>query len=77
MLRKILVSAAALIIVAVIIAFAIGPAYLEKGFNRVIDHEAYDISDEARAMMLATLIQPLASSSATKQYSKTPSPIPP
>ena len=50
MLRKILIVAATLIIVAVIIVFAFGPGYLEKGINRVIDHEAYEISDEARAL---------------------------
>ena len=50
MLRKILIAAATLIIVAVIIAFAFGPGYLEKGINRVIDHEAYEISEEARAL---------------------------
>jgi microsomal dipeptidase-like Zn-dependent dipeptidase len=50
MLRKILIAAATLIIVAVIIVFGFGPGYLEKGINRVIDHEAYEISDEARAL---------------------------
>ncbi len=50
MLRKALVSLAALIIVAIIVAFVIGPGYLEKGINRVIEHDAYVISDEARAL---------------------------
>ena len=50
MLRKTLIVAATLIVVAVIIAFAFGPGYLEKGINRVIDHEAYEISEEARAL---------------------------
>ena len=50
MLRKILIVAATLIIVAVIIAFAFGPGYFEKGINRVIDHEAYEISEKARAL---------------------------
>ncbi len=50
MLRKTLIAIAVLIIVAIIIAFAFGPGYLEKGLNRVIDHEAYEISDEARAL---------------------------
>jgi len=49
-IRKILIAAAALITVAVLIAFTFGPAYLEKGINRVIDHEPYQISDEARAL---------------------------
>ena len=50
MLRKILVSAVTLIIVALLIAFVIGPGYLEKGLNKVIEHEAYVISDEAGAL---------------------------
>ena len=50
MIKKILISLAALIIVAIIIAFGFGPGYLEKGINRVIEHEAYEISDEARAL---------------------------
>ena len=50
MLRKILIAAATLLIVAVIVVFAFGPGHLEKGFNRVIVHEAWDISDEARAL---------------------------
>jgi len=50
MLRKILIVAVTLIIAAVIIAFAFGPGYLEKGINRVIDHEAYEISEKARAL---------------------------
>jgi len=55
MLRKILVSLVSLVIVALLVAFGIGPGYLEKGLNRVIEHEAYVISDEARALH-ATLI---------------------
>jgi len=50
MLRKILVSAAALVIVALVVAFAIGPGYLERGINQVIEHDPYEISDEARAL---------------------------
>ena len=55
MLRKILVSMVSLIIVALLVAFGIGPGYLEKGLNRVIEHETYVISDEARALH-ATLV---------------------
>ena len=55
MLRKILVSLVSLVIVALLVAFGIGPGYLEKGLNRVIEHEAYVISDEARTLH-ATLI---------------------
>ena len=50
MLRKILIAIVTLIIVAAIVAFGFGPGYLEKGLNRVIDHEAYEISDEARKL---------------------------
>jgi len=50
MLKKILIAVVTLIIVAVLVAFAFGPAYLEKGINRVIDHEAYEISEEARTL---------------------------
>ncbi len=49
MLKKVLIALAVLVIVAAIVAFAIGPGYLEKGINRVIEHDAYEISDEARA----------------------------
>ncbi len=50
MLRKILIAVVTLIIVVVIVVFGFGPGYLEKGLNRVIDHEAYKISDEARTL---------------------------
>lgn len=50
MLKKILISVTVLVIVAAIVAFTIGPGYLEKGINRVIEHDAYEISDEARAL---------------------------
>ncbi len=40
-------------------------------------NRAAPITPPARAMMLATLIQPRASSSAIRQYSNTPSPRPP
>ncbi len=50
MLRKTLLSAGSLIIVAIIVVFGFGPGYLEKGINQVIEHDAYVISDEARAL---------------------------
>jgi len=50
MLRKILLSAGSLIVVVVIVVFGFGPGYLEKGINQVIEHDAYVISDEARAL---------------------------
>lgn len=50
MLKKILIAAAALITLVALIAFTFGPAYLEKGINRVIEHDPYIISDEASAL---------------------------
>jgi len=50
MLRKIFVSTVALIVVAIVVVFMFGPGYLEKGINRVIEHDAYVISDEAREL---------------------------
>ncbi len=50
MLRKILIAVVTLIIVAAIVAFGFGPGYLEKGLNQVIEHEVYEISDEARTL---------------------------
>ena len=61
MLKKIFIAATVLIIVAVIIGFAIGPGYLEKMTNRVIDHEPYEISDEARALHSSLLAADLHS----------------
>jgi membrane dipeptidase len=48
MLRKIFLYAGSLIVVAAIVAFGFGPGYLEKGINLVVEHEPYQISDEAR-----------------------------
>ena len=50
MLRKILYYAGSLIIVAAIVFFGFGPAYLEKNFNKVTEHEPYVISEEARKL---------------------------
>ena len=50
MLKKILLAIALLIVIAGLIAFTIGPGYLEKGINRVIEHDPYPISDEARTL---------------------------
>jgi microsomal dipeptidase-like Zn-dependent dipeptidase len=50
MFKKILIALVALIFTAAIVVFGFGPGYLEKGLNRVIEHEAYEISDEARAL---------------------------
>jgi membrane dipeptidase len=50
MLKKILYYAGGLIVVAAIVGFGFGPAYLEKRFNKVIKHEPYEISEEARTL---------------------------
>ena len=50
MLKKAVLSVVLLIVIAAIIAFTIGPGYLERGINRVIEHEPYPISDEARTL---------------------------
>ncbi len=50
MLKKILVAPTGLVIVAVMVVFAIGPGYLEKSINRVIEHDTYEIGDEASAL---------------------------
>jgi microsomal dipeptidase-like Zn-dependent dipeptidase len=50
MLRKIFITLAIVMTMALVIIFAAGPAYLEKGINRVFDHKVYAISDAARAL---------------------------
>ena len=50
MLRKVLTAIATLVIVALVVGLSIGPMYLEKGMNRVIEHDPYVISDKARAL---------------------------
>lgn len=50
MLKKVLFSLALLIIIAAVIVFTVGPGYLENGINRVLEHEPYAISDEARTL---------------------------
>lgn len=50
MLKKVVFSIALLIGISAFIAFTVGPGYLERGINRVIEHEPYPISDEARTL---------------------------
>lgn len=50
LVRRLLLAVAALLGVAVVAAFAFGPGYLERSFNRVLPHEPYAISDPARAL---------------------------
>ena len=61
MLKKLLIAAATLVTTAVIVAFAFGPAYLEKEMNRVIELQAYDISNEARALHTSLTVADLHS----------------
>jgi len=61
MLRKILLYAGSLIVVAAIVAFGFGPGYLEKGINLVVEHEPYQISDEARDLHASLIVADLHS----------------
>lgn len=49
-MKKVLLSVAALVVVAVVAAFAFGPGILENQFNRVLPHEPYAISGRAQAL---------------------------
>jgi microsomal dipeptidase-like Zn-dependent dipeptidase len=48
--KRILLGLAAVFIVAVAAAFAFGPGYLERSFNQVLPHEAYEISARAKSL---------------------------
>ena len=50
MLKKILWGTAGLVALAACAAFVFGPGYLESGLNRVVPHDPYEISDEARSL---------------------------
>jgi microsomal dipeptidase-like Zn-dependent dipeptidase len=50
MLKKIAVSITILIIVAAALVFGFGPRILEDRFNKVIPHEPYEISEEAKTL---------------------------
>ena len=49
-MKRILLTIAAVLLVTVVTAFALGPGYLERSFNQVIPHEPYAISDSARGL---------------------------
>lgn len=49
-MNRLLLAIAALLILVVVAAFAVGPGYLERSFNQVIPHEPYEISEPARAL---------------------------
>jgi microsomal dipeptidase-like Zn-dependent dipeptidase len=49
-MHRLLLAVAAVLIVAVLAVFALGPGYLERSFNQVIPHGPYSISDPARAL---------------------------
>ncbi len=59
MLKKILITAATLIVIAVIIIFGFGPGYLERMTNRIIEHKPYAISDQARTLHASLLVADL------------------
>lgn len=61
MLRKIFLYAGSLIVVAAIVAFGFGPGYLEKGINLVVEHEPYQVSDEARDLHASLIVADLHS----------------
>jgi len=61
MLRKTLLYAGSLIVVAAIVAFGFGPGYLEKGINLVVEHEPYQVSDEARGLHASLIVADLHS----------------
>lgn len=61
MLRKIFLYAGSLIVVAAIVVFGFGPAYLEKRINLVVEHEAYEIGDEARVLHASLVVADLHS----------------
>ncbi len=61
MLRKIFLYAGSLIVVAAIVVFGFGPAYLEKSINLVVEHEAYEISNEARVLHASLVVADLHS----------------
>ena len=50
MIKKAVSFITSMIILAIVAVFVFGPGYLEKGKNVVIDHDAYSISDKARAL---------------------------
>lgn len=50
MLKKIVLSIVAFIIVAAILIFGFGPGVLENSLNKVTPHEPYQVSDEARTL---------------------------
>lgn len=61
MLKKILWGTAGLVAVAAGTAFVFGPGYLESGLNRVVPHDPYEISAEARSLHAALALADLHS----------------
>lgn len=49
-MRRLLLAIALLLVLAIVAVFAFGPGYLERGFNQVIEHEPYPVSERARAL---------------------------
>lgn len=58
-LKKILITGIVVLAAIVIAAFAVLPGYMENRFNRVLDHEAYVISSQARTLHSSLLVADL------------------
>lgn len=58
-MKRILLAAAALLILGIVGAFAIGPGMLERSFNQVVPHEPYAIPERAAALHDALVIADL------------------
>lgn len=49
-MKRLLLAAVVLLVLAIVAVFAFGPGYLERSFNQVIPHEPYAVSERARAL---------------------------
>lgn len=49
-MKRLLLVIAALLVLAIVAVFALGPGYLERSFNQVIVHQPYAVSERARAL---------------------------
>lgn len=59
MLRKILIAILSLLTVTALAVFVFGPGLIEKRLNKVVEHEPYVISDQARALHSTLLVADL------------------
>lgn len=49
-MKRLLLAAVVLLVLAIVAVFVFGPGYLERSFNQVIRHEPYAVSERARAL---------------------------